>query len=104
MTARYASKGFTTPGNELLADTGILYPTLDPTFLLSGSWSYEFPNQWVLSGSGRYALANNESPIPGAIRRREPLVLGGGGELRVEIAGHVKTASSSGKPGRGRCA
>jgi outer membrane usher protein len=67
LTARYAGKGFTTPGNEIVGETGILYPTLDPTLLVSGSWSYELPNQWVLSGSGRYAIANTDSTVPGAL-------------------------------------
>lgn len=67
VTVRYASKGFTTPGNELVGETGVLYPTLDPTFLVSGSWSYEFSNEWVVSGSGRYLVANEQSTVPGAL-------------------------------------
>ncbi|WP_414462424.1 hypothetical protein [Hyphomicrobium sp. DY-1] len=65
--AQYESGLFRTPGDAVVGRGGVLYATLDPLFLVSGSWTVSAGRAWSLVASGRYLLPNNESVTPGAL-------------------------------------
>lgn len=64
---QYESTAFQTPGDTLVGRGGILYATLDPVLLLSGSWSVAKGRDWAATASAQFALPNAHSPIPGSL-------------------------------------
>lgn len=63
----FQTSEFTTPGDQLVGRTGILYPTLDPEVLLAGSWTAELLSSWVIAASARLVVPDGASSLPGAV-------------------------------------
>lgn len=66
--ADYRSSRFITPGDALLDRSGILYPTFVPLLRLSTAWSTDLPPSLQLGLSARYAFANPDTSLPGAVQ------------------------------------